>query len=108
MAQLTLEVVEGPDAGTQVALQHSLEIGRDPRSGLVLNDGQVSRMHARVTPRDGDAVVEDLRSSNGTFVNSNELIAPTLVTAGDQLLIGVSVLELRSAEQMRARPSVVR
>jgi pSer/pThr/pTyr-binding forkhead associated (FHA) protein len=108
MAQLTLEVVEGPDAGVQVSLRDPLQIGRDPGAGLQLNDGQVSRSHARVTPRNGDVVVEDLGSSNGTFVNQNEIVGPTIVAVGDELLIGVSVLEVRSAVQVNARPSAVR
>jgi len=53
-------------------------------------------------------VVEDLGSSNGTFVNSNELHAPTRVTAGDEVLIGVSVIQVRSVEQVAAQQSAVR
>ena len=108
MADLTLEVVEGPDAGRAVPLDGPLEIGRDPRAGFPLADDQASRRHARIRPESNGAVVEDLGSSNGTFVNHNELYAPTRVTAGDEILIGVSVIQVRSAVQVAAQPSAVR
>ena len=72
--ELNLEVIEGPDAGKQVALDRPIVIGRGPDSDLVLEDGEVSAQHARITPSpDGTATVEDLESTNGTFVNGNEL-----------------------------------
>lgn len=108
MSNLSLEIVEGPGAGRQVPLDGSLEIGRDPDAGLVLDDPQVSRRHARISPAGGAATVEDLGSSNGTFLNGNELHAPARVDPGDELVIGVTVMELRSAAQIEAQPSAVR
>jgi pSer/pThr/pTyr-binding forkhead associated (FHA) protein len=105
---LTLEVVEGPDAGTTASLAGTLEIGRDPAAGLALHDDQASRRHARISVQSGRAVVEDLQSSNGTFVNNNELSGPTYVAAGDELLIGVSVIQVRSPEQIAIQASAVR
>jgi pSer/pThr/pTyr-binding forkhead associated (FHA) protein len=106
---LTLEVVEGPGAGRQVAVGREVVIGRAPDSDLVLRDGQVSRHHARVAPqRDGSAVVEDLGSVNGTFVNHNELHGPARLDPGDEVLLGVTVIQLRSERQVAAQPSAVR
>jgi pSer/pThr/pTyr-binding forkhead associated (FHA) protein len=108
MAELTLEVIEGPEAGKTVPLTGTVDIGRDPAAGLHLDDDQASRRHARIRAVPGGAVIEDLGSSNGTFVNNNELYAPTRLTAGDELLIGVSVILLRSAAQIAAQPSAIR
>ena len=108
MAELSLEIVEGPGAGRKQALTGPVEIGRDPAADLTLDDEQVSRRHARITPRDNDAVVEDLGSRNGTFVNGNEIHAPARLGPGDHVLVGVSVLELRTAEQVARQASAVR
>jgi len=104
---LSLEIVEGPDAGRRVGLPGPLEIGRDQDAGLALNDNLVSRRHARITPSGPGAVVEDLGSRNGTFLNGNEVHGLARVGPGDQLLLGVTLLELRSARQIAERPSAV-
>jgi pSer/pThr/pTyr-binding forkhead associated (FHA) protein len=105
---LTLEVIEGPDAGKQVALGGPIVIGRGPEADLVLEDGEASAQHARVTPSpDGTATVEDLETANGTFVNGNELIGPTHLDADDELLVGVSVIKLRTREELLRQPSAV-
>jgi pSer/pThr/pTyr-binding forkhead associated (FHA) protein len=109
MAELTLEIVEGPGAGRQVSLAGPVVIGRGGDVDVALEDGQVSRHHARVTPAtDGSAVVEDLGSANGTFVNHNELHGPARLDPSDELLVGVTLLELRSEAQVRAQLSVQR
>jgi pSer/pThr/pTyr-binding forkhead associated (FHA) protein len=105
---LRIEIVEGPGAGQQVPVDGPLVIGRSPDAEVVLQDGQVSRRHARVTPAEGGALVEDLGSSNGTLVNHEELHSPVLARPGDDIQIGVTVLELRSDEQVTAQPSAVR
>jgi len=106
--EINLEVIEGPDAGKQVAVDRPIVIGRDPGSDLVLQDGEVSSQHARVTPSpDGTATVEDLESTNGTFVNQNELIGPAHLDPGDELLVGVSVLQLRTRQDIASRASAV-
>jgi|ERR1700733_85219 pSer/pThr/pTyr-binding forkhead associated (FHA) protein len=106
--EINLEVIEGPDAGKQIAVDRAVVIGRAPDSDLVLEDGEVSERHARVTPSpDGSATVEDLESANGTFVNQNELEGPARLDPGDELLIGVSLLQLRTVADLRARGSGV-
>jgi pSer/pThr/pTyr-binding forkhead associated (FHA) protein len=106
--EINLEVIEGPDAGKQIAVDRAIVIGRDAGSDLVLDDAEVSGQHARVTPSpDGSATVEDLESTNGTFVNQNELEGPARLDPGDHLLLGVSVLQLRTVADLRARGSGV-
>ena len=105
---ISLEVIEGPDAGKQIVVDRAIVIGRAPESDFVLEDGEVSGQHARVTPApDGSATVEDLESTNGTFVNQNELEGPARLDAGDHLLVGVSVLELRTQADIASRASAV-
>jgi pSer/pThr/pTyr-binding forkhead associated (FHA) protein len=108
VGDLNLEVIEGPDAGKQVGVDKPVVIGRDPASDLVLEDGEVSGTHARVTPQsDGSATVEDLESANGTFVNHNELMGPARLDPGDELLVGVTVLQLRTRQDISSRASAV-
>ena len=108
-ADLILEVVEGAHAGHQQPLDGPIDVGRDPRLPVVLDaDPQVSPRHARLTPQAGGAVVEDLGSAAGTFVNDQPIRAPRPVRAGDRVRIGLSVVELRSARAVTERPSAVR
>ena len=108
MAEVTLEVAEGPDAGAQVAVEGPIEIGRQPGVGLTVQDNLVSRRHARITPTRGGVLVEDLGSLNGTFINGNEVHSPSFASAGDQILVGVTVIQLRSPHEVAQRPSAVR
>lgn len=108
MTAFRLEVVEGHNAGKQFDLEGSLEIGR-LTEGVRLDDALVSRRHARFfLDTSGRALVEDLGSSNGTFVNGNEVHAPTALEPGDHVLMGVSVLELRTEAQVAQQPTAVR
>src|SRR5215212_7223363 len=108
MADLVLEVVEGGLAGRQVPLESVVDIGREPSLPLPLDaDGQVSRRHARVTVQNGQATVEDLGSTNGTFVNDQPIHSPRTLRPGDRIRIGLTVIELRSQAQVRERASAV-
>jgi predicted component of type VI protein secretion system len=105
--ELSLEIVEGAGAGRMVAVAGTVTIGRGRDADLVLADELVSRRHAQVTPVGSLAVVEDLGSRNGTFVNGEGIHGPVRLAPGDQLQLGVSLVELRSASQIAERPSAV-
>jgi pSer/pThr/pTyr-binding forkhead associated (FHA) protein len=105
--ELSLEIVEGAGAGRRVALAGPVTVGRGRDADLVLADELVSRHHAQVTPSGSGAVVEDLGSRNGTFVNGEGIPGPTRLEPGDQLQLGVTLVELRSARQIAERPSAV-
>ena len=109
MSEYVLEIVEGPQVGRQVQLaQQPVEIGRGTGAGIEIDGDQlVSRHHARLTPTSGGVVVEDLGSSNGTFVDGDEIHSPAVLTPGGRLAVGVSVLELRTVDQA-AEGTVVR
>lgn len=107
MADLILEIVEGGDAGRQVPLTGAIDIGRDPSMQLPLDDTQVSRRHARIAIQANAAVVEDLGSTNGTYVNDQPIQGPRTLQPGDRVRIGLTVVELRSSQQVAQRPSAV-
>jgi pSer/pThr/pTyr-binding forkhead associated (FHA) protein len=90
-------VTEGPLRGTTIALgQQSILIGRSPESTLVLSDDYASGRHARIFPQDGDWYVEDLDSTNGTFVGQQRVASgPVKLAVGSTMRIGTTVLELR-------------
>jgi pSer/pThr/pTyr-binding forkhead associated (FHA) protein len=107
MSALVVEVVEGPDAGVQRPVAAGLELGRETK-GFVLHDQLASRRHARLSLEDSGVTIEDLGSTNGTLVNGHEIHGPTLVSSGDTILIGVTVLQLRTAEDVAVRPTATR
>jgi hypothetical protein len=98
MPDYLLEIVEGPEAGRQIPLGGPIELGRDASiGGPLLQDELVSRHHVRVTPEDDGALIEDLDSRNGTFVDGDEIYGPAHLAVDGQLLVGVTVLQLRPA-----------
>lgn len=107
MPELSLEIVEGAGAGRRVALAGPVTVGRGRDADLVLADELVSRHHAQLTPSGSGAVVVDLGSRNGTFVNGEGIHGPARLEPGDQLQLGVTLVELRSARQIAERPSAV-
>jgi hypothetical protein len=73
----------------------SLVIGRAPECELAIEDTYVSQQHARVFAKGGSWYVEDLGSTNGTFVNEQRLSSPAMVQSGDKVRVGTTVMELR-------------
>ena len=71
-----------------------LTIGRAAGCQIPLDDSYVSQLHARVFRRDGDLLVEDLGSTNGTYLNRKKVDGPVPLRRGDRLQIGRKVLEL--------------
>jgi pSer/pThr/pTyr-binding forkhead associated (FHA) protein len=108
MAQLLLEVVEGQRVGGQFPLVGTLEVGREAGAALTLDDEQVSRRHARFSASGEGAIVEDLGSTNGTYVNGQPIYGSRELKPGDQVRFGVTVVELRTREAVATRPSAAR
>ena len=88
-------VIEGDKKGKSFDLADELIIGRAEKCHLVLDDTYVSQMHARIFAKDGGFRVEDLGSTNGTYLNRRRITSPTQLQRGDQLKIGKTVLEMR-------------
>lgn len=96
-APTKLVVSEGILTGTTVALQgQTITLGRAHDSTIVLDDDYASSRHARIYPdRDGQWIVEDLGSTNGTYLDRTRLTTPTPVPLGAPIRIGKTVIELR-------------
>ncbi|MCG7204281.1 MULTISPECIES: FHA domain-containing protein FhaB/FipA [Streptomyces] len=92
-----LVVSEGTLTGTTVALQgQTITLGRAHDSTIVLDDDYASSRHARIYPdRDGQWIVEDLGSTNGTYLDRSRLTTPTPIPLGAPIRIGKTVIELR-------------
>jgi len=84
---------QGPRAGQTFDLSRPVvTIGREAGSDIVLDDPQVSRHHARLTLQGASYFVEDLGSTNGSFVNGRRVMAPTPLNPGDKLGLGDTVV----------------
>ena len=91
-----LIVTEGSLKGTQITLgQAPILIGRAPESTLVLEDDYASGRHARLSLQQGTWMVEDLGSTNGTFLGQNRVSGAVPIPPGEQVRIGRTVIELR-------------
>lgn len=83
------------DKPRTVRLSGQVDIGRADGCAIRLQDTYVSQVHARLAGKDGAWYVEDLGSTNGTYLNDRKVVAPVEVHAGDVVRIGKTVLELR-------------
>lgn len=92
-----LVVTHGALAGTRISLDgRPIMIGRADDSTLVLDDDYASTRHARLSMRGTDWYVEDLGSTNGTYLDRAKVTAPLRVPLGTPIRIGKTVIELRS------------
>jgi hypothetical protein len=107
MADPILEMVEGKEPGRTFSLGGEGIAGRDPAQSIALSDDQISRRHARFALSGGQVTVEDLGSRNGTYVNGQVLQGARPLVPGDQVRMGLTVLELRSEAQVAAQASAV-
>ena len=90
-----LVVVEPVDQrGRAFPLGPEVTVGRAAGCQITLDDTYASQIHARVFQRDGQYLVEDLGSTNGTYLNRQKVAGPMLVHQGDRLQIGNTVMEM--------------
>ena len=82
----------GPTPGKSFELtKNELYIGRDINNDIVINDSEVSRKHARLILQAGGYVLEDLGSTNGSFVNGQRLMGPHVLRLGETVMFGENV-----------------
>lgn len=92
--QTTFQLVmrRGPKSGQVYELERgTVSLGRDPGNQITIDDPQISRQHARITPQGGLLVLEDLGSTNGTTVNGLQIIGAHTLAHGDEIGLGDNV-----------------
>lgn len=91
--QYQLTMRSGPVPGTVYSLEgEQLTIGRDSSNDIAVNDAEVSRRHARLTFQGGKYVLEDMGSTNGTFVNGQRLTGPRVLKSGEVISLGEQIV----------------
>ena len=92
-SQFQLIMRSGPTPGASFNLEgDQLTIGRDSTNDITINDAEISRRHARLTFQGGKYVLEDLGSTNGTFVNGQRLAGPRVLKAGEVVSFGEQII----------------
>lgn len=91
-ANFQLVMQSGPTPGKNYPLdKNEIFIGRDINNDIVISDAEISRKHSRLILGEGSYVIEDLGSTNGTFVNGQRLLGPHSLTAGELIMLGENV-----------------
>ena len=89
--------IHGPDLGKKYVLtEEEFTIGRDVKNNIVVDLDNVSRRHAKITIRGGRFFVEDLGSTNGTFLNEDEVLRESQLRSGDYVKVGGSIFKFLS------------
>lgn len=90
-----LAIVAPPELkGRTYPLGAEVTVGRAAGCGVTLDDTYASQLHARVFDREGQLFVEDLGSTNGTYLNRQKVQGPQVMRRGDRLQVGNTVMEL--------------
>src|SRR4051794_31133008 len=98
-------VVKKPDGSqAEVSVQNELTVGRAEDNGLILSEGGVSRKHARFFLQEGGLFLEDLGSSNGSFVDGVKISSPTAVPPGGEVVIGAYKVLLKGDDIPQIAP----
>src|SRR5438128_1698422 len=103
MTQVTFQVLDGVDRGRVFReLSTPVTIGREEGNSLRLNDERVSRFHAKIQVDEGDIILTDLESTNGTRVNGT-VVQIRRLRFGDRVAVGRSLLLFGSNAEIAAR-----
>lgn len=93
--KVNIEILSGPSDGESFSFRNSFAIGRDNSSELPLTlDKFISRHHAKIFLNDNECVLEDLNSTNGTFVDNNRLSGSTKLSKGQIFRVGRTWLQI--------------
>src|ERR1700751_5573150 len=94
--RFALRFISGKYQGGEFPLRMNREIiiGRSSDLDMVLVEDMVSRRHAKITSTDNDIFIQDLGSTNGTFVNGEKTPGRHKLAEGDRILVGTSIIKL--------------
>ena len=107
-SQFQLMMRSGPTPGASFTLEgDQIDVGRDSTNEIVINDAEISRRHARLTFQGGKYVLEDLGSTNGTFVNGQRLAGPRVLKSGEVVSFGEQIVMIFEATHFDAGATVV-
>src|SRR5688572_27385298 len=105
---LVLQILQGPDRGKKFELPaHEPQLIGRSSEALPITDSTVSRRHAELTPDDGRWYLRDLESANGTFVNGQRIKERVLLSPGDQIRCGSTLLAFAVTQDEDQRSSPV-
>ena len=108
VSQFQLIMRSGPTPGAAFTLEgDQIDVGRDSTNEIVINDAEISRRHARLTFQGGKYVLEDLGSTNGTFVNGQRLAGPRVLKPGEVVSFGEQIVMIFEATSYDAGATVV-
>lgn len=104
---INLMVKEGSgSASLRHFAQAKITLGRDPGSDIPLLDDRVSARHAQLVYHHGQWWLEDLASTNGTFLNDTPISMPTVITSGDEIICGNIRLTVSLSENIIIEPTI--
>jgi hypothetical protein len=107
-SQFQLIMRSGPTPAAAYTLEgDQITIGRDSVNEIQINDAEISRRHARLTFQGGKYVLEDLGSTNGTFVNGQRLAGPRVLKAGEVISFGEQIVMVFEATNLDAGATIV-
>jgi ABC-2 type transport system ATP-binding protein len=94
--KVIVTIVAGADTGREFAVSRPLLVGRGADADVLISESDVSSRHASLAPSADGIAIEDLGSTNGTFVNGERVTASRELATGDKIQVGATVLEVRA------------
>jgi predicted component of type VI protein secretion system len=105
----SLRVISGPREGEQIDFDRTVVVGRH-EADVVIDDPELSRRHLQIQVVEDGLIIEDLGSTNGTFVDERPIDAPTHLGQGDRFTLGTTIIEVEfvadpGATRLRQTPA---
>src|SRR5215475_9633041 len=97
-----LQVSDGAETGRRIEAPGRVTLGRGEEAGVLIEDPEVSRVHAVLCPTPEGLELHDLGSLNGTWVNGERISGPTVLAPGDVIKLGATQLEVVSTGRWHA------